>query len=255
MRVPISYRKEIPFFCDKTTTDFQKDPYERYDEMVVRQTALHLADMVWGSYPMQAVLDFARKEYEPIEEHNILEVGCGVGRWIGTLANRFPNATYWGIDYSYQMLKRAREFWVEGKELEIDLRSKGFSDLYKIQGFQLKNLHLGLAKASNLPFDNHSQDLVLSSFLFDRLESPTESLSEMYRVLKPNGKLILITPLNFNKPEHWNTYFPPSKLAELLKDIGFRIIDWQEAIVIEEPLDFRGNAIRWKCVGVLAGKQ
>ncbi len=255
MKEPVSCRNGIPFYCQKSTTDFTQDIYERYDEMVVRQTALHLADNVWGSYPMQAVLDFAREEYEYIAKQNILEVGCGVGRWIGMLANRFPNATCWGIDYSYQMLRRAREYWIEGKELDIDLSSKGFPGLHKIQGLHLENLQLGLAKASDLPFDDNSQDLVLSSFLLDRLDNPEDGLLEMFRVLKPLGQLILITPLNFNKAENWNACYPPVKLKALMTAMGFRIIDWQEEIIIQEPLDLRGNTINWKCLGVLANKK
>ena len=86
MKKPLRYRNGIPFFYDKTATDFKKDIYERYDDMVVRQTALHLADALWGHYPIQAVLDFAEEHYQNYPEHNILEVGCGVGRWIGSLA-------------------------------------------------------------------------------------------------------------------------------------------------------------------------
>ncbi|MCB0651201.1 MAG: class I SAM-dependent methyltransferase [Saprospiraceae bacterium] len=254
MKKPLRYRNGIPFFYDKTATDFKKDIYERYDDMVVRQTALHLADALWGHYPIQAVLDFAEEHYQNYPEHNILEVGCGVGRWIGSLAKSFPKSKCHGIDYSYQMLKRAREFWVDGKELIIDLRSKGFSDRLKIQGHQLENLQLGLAKASDLPFAKESQDLVLSSFLLDRLENPGEGLLEMHRVLKPNGLLILITPLNFKQAEHWAAYYPPVKLVELLTKIGFAIIDWQEEIIIREPIDFRDNAVTWKCLGVIASK-
>ena len=255
MKTPVNYRKGIPFFCHKSTTEFKSDVYERYDEMVVRQTALHLADEVWGNYPMQAVLDFAKAQYENLDDHNIVEVGCGVGRWIGSLATRFPKSTCWGIDYSYQMLKRAREFWIEGQELAIDLKNKGAQGLLSIKGHQLDNLQFGLAKATRLPFDDESQDLLLNSFLLDRLESPTDGLLETYRVLKPNGKLILITPLNFNKAEHWESYYPPVKLNALMTDMGFQILEWQEEIILQEPLDLRGNTVSWKCLGVLANKK
>ena len=76
----------------------------------------------------------------------------------------------------------------------------------------------------------------------------------MHRVLKPNGLLILITPLNFKQAEHWAAYYPPVKLVELLTKIGFAIIDWQEEIIIREPIDFRDNAVTWKCLGVIASK-
>lgn len=124
-----------------------------------------------------------------------------------------------------------------------------------MRGHQLKNLQLGLAKGENLPFDSNSQDLVLNSFLLDRLEDPAKGLEEMYRVLKPEGKLILITPLNFYRAAHWKTFYPPIKLSLILTQIGFGILDWQEEIMIQEPMDFHGNAVTWKCLGFVAIKK
>jgi ubiquinone/menaquinone biosynthesis C-methylase UbiE len=253
MKRPTSYRKNIPFFCEKTATDYQKDIYERYEEMVIRQSALHLADQLWGKYPMQKVLDFAQAHYPKYQMQNILEIGCGVGRWIAQLAQNYPQANCWGIDYSYQMLKRAKEYWVDAKSIEIDLSNKGFTPI-QLEGQHLENLHFGLAKASQLPFEDRSQDLVFSSFLLDRLEEPTKALEEMHRVLKVKGTLLLISPLNFNQAKHWKDYYPPTKIQETLHTIGFQILDWQENLLLKEPLDFRGNHIQWKCLAFAARK-
>lgn len=255
MKAPISYRKNIPFFCEKTETDFQKDIYERYEEMVLRQSALQLADELWGNYPMQAVLNFAEEHYPQKEIENILEIGSGVGRWIATVAQKHPLSNCWGIDYSYQMLKRAHEFWVEGREIEIDLSNKGFPQPLQIKGFQIPNLKFGLAKASELPFADQSQDLVLNSFLLDRLDDPAKALKEMFRVLKPNGKLILISPLNFNQAEHWQSFYPPIKIRQLLNSLGFELLAWEENMNIREPLDARNNHIQWNCLAFVAQKK
>lgn len=246
-------RKGIPFFHEKTKLEFRQDIYERYHEMVVRQSALHVADQLWDRYPFQPILDFAEKHYPKALEGNILETGCGVGRWIATLAKLNPKSTCWGIDYSYQMLKRANEFWIKGQEISIDLTHKGLNQLNQ-KGEHLNNLHFGLAKAEQLPFNEYSQGLIVSSFLLDRLENPTKGLLEMYRVLKPKGKLIVISPLNFKKAEHWKMYYPPSKLSSLLKGIGFDIIDWKDDIIINEPLDANGNFVQWKCLGFVLEK-
>lgn len=255
MQAPIRYRRGIPFFCEKSETAFRKDIYERYDDMVVRQSSLHLADKLWGSYPMQAVLDFAQAYYSEQGLQHILEVGCGVGRWIGELAKKYPKAACWGIDYSYQMLKRAHEFWVLNEALSFDLSNRGFSESLKVEGHQLHNLQFGLAKAEQLPFDDNSQDLVLSSFLLDRLDDPAKGLEEMQRVLKTNGKLILITPLNFSLAAYWQAYYPPAKLRTLMETIGFQILAWEAAIIIEEPLDAHHNMVTWKCLGMVAEKR
>lgn len=255
MKAPLSYRKGIPFFCSKTATEYRQDAYEHYDQMVVRQSALHLADELWGGYPLQAVLDFGQAHYTVQASYRIVEIGCGVGRWIGSIARHYPDATCWGIDYSYQMLKRAREAWIQGQELSIDLTHKGFPEILKVRGNQLSNLQLGLAKASLLPFANNSQDLVLSSFLLDRLDHPDQGLREMHRILQPQGQLVLISPLNFKKAQHWSEYYPPSKLAQCLTQIGFDLLHWQEDLSIHEPLDAHGNALHWRCLGLVARKQ
>jgi len=246
-------RKGIPFFHQKTELEFQQDIYERYHEMVVRQLALHTADQLWGRYPFQPIFDFAEKHCEEARESTILEIGCGVGRWISTLAKRYPKSTCWGIDYSYQMLKCANEFWVKGQELSIDLRNKGF-DQQSQKGEKLNNLKFGLAKAEKLPFEDNSQKIVVNSFLLDRLENPIKGLKEMYRVLKPGGKLIVISPLNFKKVDHWKMFYPSSQLSTILKEIGFKVLDWKEDIIVNEPLDVHGNLLRWKCLGFVAEK-
>jgi len=250
MKSPLRFRKQIPFFYDKSEKEIQQDPYERFDPMVIRQSALHLADELWGAYPMQDILAFSKPFLSLVQATNILEIGCGVGRWIATLAQAYPEAECWGIDYSYQMLKRAQEVWVDGKSVALNLAKHGFSATHQIQGIELANLHFGLSKASLLPFADQSQDLVVSSFLFDRLEHPISGIQEMQRVLRPDGILLLLTPLNFNTAKHWEQFYPPIKIHQTLIQMGFEILDWQEEINITEPLDLRGNAVHWKCIGL-----
>ncbi len=254
MKSPLSFRKGIPFFCNKSESDFRKDVYEQYESMVVRQSALHLADQVWGKYPLQPILDFAADFYPDGSVQNILEIGSGVGRWIATLAQLYPHASCWGIDYSYQMLKRANEYWILGQDLFIDLSNRGFDSTHTLKGHRLTNLNLGLSKASNLPFSNNSQDLVLNSFLLDRLDEPMKGLMEMYRVLRPKGKLIVVTPLNFNHVTHWKTLYPANKIYDVLSQMGFSIEEWKEELIIQEPLDFRGNVVTWNCLAFVGVK-
>lgn len=254
MKTPTSFRMQIPFFYNKSESEFRQDIYERYDDMVVRQTAIHLLDDLWGDYPFQPAFDFVTRHLQNEGELNFLEIGCGVGRWIGTLAKQNPKGKFWGIDYSYQMLKRAHEFWITEKTIHLDLSKKGFSK-YKLNGHALRNLNFGLAKAEKLPFANNSQDAVVSSFLIDRLEDPIKGLEEMYRVLKPDGKLILVSPLNFLKKSHWEKFYPVTQLLEVLKKIGFEILEWENELIVEEPWDSRGNMIVWKAIGIVGMKK
>ena len=63
------------------------------------------------------------------------------------------------------------------------------------------------------------------------------------------AQLILVSPLNFKKAVHWGKYHPSSKLSNMLKDMGFEILDWKEDIVVKEPLDRHGNFLCWTCLG------
>ena len=123
-----------------------------------------------------------------------------------------------------------------------------------MEGKELNNLSFGLAKASDLPFSNDTQDLVVHSFLFDRLDDPAKALQEMYRVLKVGSQLIMFSPLNFDTADLWEKLYPVFKIRELLESIGFTVTNWIEDISIKEPLDFHGNYIQWKCLGIVARK-
>ena len=250
---PLSHRHGIPFFHNKTEAEFTKDIYERYDEMVTRQTALHLADELWNGYPMQPVMDFITTHLQIPDQANILELGCSVGRLIGTLAQNHPNSTCWGIDYSYQLLKRAHEFWRYEAVVNIDHSFRGMEPVIARGTFQ-KNLRFGLAKAEALPFHDITQDIIFSSFLLDRLQNPIQGLKEMYRVLKSGGQMILISPLNFNKAEHWKLLYPPASIKKQLENIGFDIDVFDESLMVIEPMDIHGNVVLWKCLAVQCSK-
>ena len=253
MRSPIRYRKHIPFFHDKSKVEFQKDDYERYDPTVIRQSALHFCDHLWGTYPFQTVLDFA-DQHLPSKMNNILEVGCGVGRWIAELSQKYPKAQCWGIDFSYQMLKQASAFWKNDQPLTLNLANKGFQAPISLDGHKIPNLQFGLAKADALPFADESQDLLVHSFLIDRLPNIKEAILEFHRVLVPDGIMCFVSPLNFNHAKQWSDFYPPEKLYQWLNN-SFEIIEKKEKITIIEPLDYHGNHIQWNCVGVVAKKK
>lgn len=251
MQKAIRHRNNIPLYYDKSSEEFRQDAYERYDPMVIKQSMIHLCDALWDGYSMQKVKDFMVRNWPKQNPENILEIGCGVGRLIGDIAMENPASICWGIDYSYQMLKRAKEVWLDNGEVEIDLSRFGFGEDHKIRSNRLSNLNFGLAKCELLPFEDGSQDLVYTSFLLDRLSDPIQGLKEMKRVLRSDGKLIVVSPLNFNTSENWDRFYPTIKLRKEMENIGLEILDWKDEVVIEEPLDRRGNVINWKCLAAV----
>lgn len=93
-----------------------------------------------------------------------------------------------------------------------------------------------------LPIESNSIDLVTSLANIEHLEKPEINLLEIYRILKPNGQLILTTPSLAAKPilefiayklkiideaeirDH-KFYFTKKTLSQALKTVGFQDFD------------------------------
>jgi SAM-dependent methyltransferase len=81
------------------------------------------------------------------------------------------------------------------------------------------------ADVSDLPFDDGSYDIVLSTQVLEHVRDPAEVCREMARVLKPGGYLFLTTPQS--SPLHnlpWNFFnFTNLGLRILMDGAGLRI--------------------------------
>ena len=103
---------------------------------------------------------------------NILDVGCGIGGSSLYLAEKF-NANATGITLSPVQAARATE---RAKEANLSTRCS----------FQV-------ADAQAMPFADNSFDLVWSLESGEHMPDKSQFLRECYRVLKPGGKLIMVT--------------------------------------------------------------
>lgn len=106
-------------------------------------------------------------------EAHILDIGTGSGKMLQILSQR-KNVTGVGIDTDTLMLEEAQK-----KLLNLPMR--------------LQHLEAG----KNYPFEDKHFDIVtICNVLFNVKEKPgiNQILSESLRVLKPNGKLIILTP-------------------------------------------------------------
>ena len=111
------------------------------------------------------------KELNPIKGEKILEFGFGTGQNIVYASNKEPNANYHGLDID--------------PEIKIIAQKK----------FIMKNISadLHLYDGTTFPFKDNHFDKVFSSLVFHHLKTDQKKayLSEIKRVLKPNGKLII----------------------------------------------------------------
>ncbi len=248
---PLSTRRGIPFYHAKSEAEFKEDVYERYDALVARQTALHLCDELHGAYPFQPLLDFVLANLPATETAlSVADLGCSVGRLAAEMAQRHAGWDVYGIDLSYQMLRQANDVWKRGVAPPPNLVSAGWGTP-GLPAHQLDNLQFALAKAEALPFPDASLDLILNTFLIDRVPNPFVAFAEWHRCLKPGGRLIAVSPLNFLNADSWRKYHPPVKILDHLMANGWTLCDWVDPLSVEEPLDVRGNVVRWQTVGMV----
>jgi tocopherol O-methyltransferase len=161
---------------------------------------------------------------------NILDVGCGIGGSTLYLANKYQaNAT--GITLSPVQADRAKE------------RARGLG-LGERVNFQVAN-------ALEMPFADDSFDLVWSLESGEHMPDKVKFLQECHRVLKPGGKLIMVTwchrptdnsPLTAEEQkqlqEIYRVYCLPyvislpeyQAIASGLPLLNLRTADWSQAV-------------------------
>ena len=127
---------------------------------------------------------------------HILEIGCGAGFLSVALAKK--GFTIEAIDSASSMIKLAK----------YHAKQKGMSN----------RVHLKIGDAHKLTFDERSFDLVIALGVIGWLHNPQKGLSEISRVLKPSGYVILSID---NPHRFWRD--PPLFLLGIIKNILERI--------------------------------
>jgi SAM-dependent methyltransferase len=84
-----------------------------------------------------------------------------------------------------------------------------------------------LGDGQQLPFKDNVFDTIISVDVLEHVPNPEMFISEMFRVIKPNGVVILSTPFFFYLHESPNDFFRFSKfgLQTLFDRIGFKVIE------------------------------
>ena len=164
------------------------------------------------------------------QAENILDVGCGIGGSSLYLAAKL-GAKATGITLSPVQAKRASQ---RARELGFAARTN----------FQV-------ADAQEMPFADNSYDLVWSLESGEHMPDKTKFIQECYRVLKPGGKLIVVTwchrptdrlPLTAEEEKHlaeiYRVYHLPyvislpeyEAIARNISLNNIRTADWSQAV-------------------------
>ncbi|SFO93701.1 class I SAM-dependent methyltransferase [Hydrogenimonas thermophila] len=119
------------------------------------------------------MLRLAKSECGNLNKKKVLDIGCGDGVLSYFFAKE--GAIVFGIDYSDIAIEFAKE---KTKSFHIDFR----------QG-----------SAYELPFEDNSFDIVISSDVIEHLEDVPKYLSEINRVVKNNGIVVISTPIKYTE--------------------------------------------------------
>ena len=99
----------------------------------------------------------------------VLDVGCGPGE-NGWFLVRRRGCRYTGLDVSRTALAMGR------------------------RKYRHRNFRLVRGDMARLPFRNGSFDAVISTYAIEHLVEPARAFSEMTRIIRPGGRVILISP-------------------------------------------------------------
>ena len=161
-----------------------------------------------------------------VNDPTILYVGVGGGMEVLQFSyfSRKKNGVI-GLDVVDEMIASCNENLVQA-EKENDWFKRDFIDLRK-------------GDAMNLPVEDESIDVAAQNCLFNIFDTADlkKALSEMYRVLKPHGRLVLSDPIcDQQMPEHLRTdeklralclsgSLPLSEYLKMITDCGFGTIE------------------------------
>jgi ubiquinone/menaquinone biosynthesis C-methylase UbiE len=116
------------------------------------------------------------------ENSLVLEAGCGVGAQTKIIAVKNPESQFISVDISADSINEATKI---------------------IQKLGIKNVDFKQADIYRLPFGNETFDAVIVCFVLEHLNNPLHALTELKRVLKKGGTLIVI------EGDHGSTFFHP----------------------------------------------
>lgn len=153
----------------------------------------------WFCGRRRIILDIFEKYSVKKSDLKILDFGCNTGFFVGQLQENGFDAC--GIDMS----KDAIEFGMK----------RG-----------VKNLSVG---KTPLPYTNELFDMILALDVIEHIEHQDETIADLYRLLKPGGKAIIMVPafmfmwgLQDEVAHHYRRY-TKSTLRDLVLRNGFKI--------------------------------
>ncbi|MCU9612979.1 methyltransferase domain-containing protein [Caldibacillus lycopersici] len=158
-------------------------------------------------YMFKPRLNWINNTTKTNKEKTILDIGCANGEFLS-----YAKESGW-------------------KTYGIEISSESYSIAKKL-GIEVYNDEL-----QNVKFPDNYFDCITLWDVVEHYISPKRELKEIFRILKPNGKLFISTPnhrkgifngenwFGYNASYEHLFYFEPSTLIDMLTSIGFKIDD------------------------------
>ncbi len=201
---------------------------------------------IYDRYIAPAVMAWVEKataDLAPVlaEARSLLDVGCGGGHLLTTLAARHPRMALQGIDLSENQVARANKRLREASGPESG--GAGGADRV-VQGTALE-----------LPYRDGTFDVVVSIASIKHWPDQARGLSECCRVLRPGGSLLVVevdrgTRLEDLRSFIWQLHFPRTVKPMLPLMVPFirtfvhgQSIDLDELRALSDPLPLEGMKV------------
>lgn len=117
-----------------------------------------------------------RKDLISLAQGEVLEVGVGTG---ANLPYYSEKTSVTGIDFSKNMLEKSKKV---------------------IKKNNIKNIKLKEMDVQTMPFEDNSFDCAVSTCVFCTVPDPVAGLKEIYRVIKPGGKVLFLEHMRSKNP-------------------------------------------------------
>jgi ubiquinone/menaquinone biosynthesis C-methylase UbiE len=179
---------------------------EAFSKSAVRDTPELVAEKV----------EFAR----PQATDAALDVACGPGTFVLALAPRVRFAH--GLDLTEEMLRQARAFQQER---------------------QIANACFLRGEAEHLPYPDAAFDLVTCQFSFHHMPRPELALKEMFRMMKPEGRMLIIDTLGPESDEKFELHTRIESLRDPSHALSLRLTTFLR-LFDEQGLDILRQSIK-----------
>jgi len=143
-------------------------------------------------------LNFVRKTIDEFKPKQILDLGCGRGRYVTQLVSEYPASDFIAVDISKEVMGSISK--------EVDCRTGSLTDI---------------------PAPDSSIDFIFAIESLEHAIHVPGALMEIKRVLRPGGRVLIIDKNKFSLRRFtlpdWEQWFNPRKLAVNLERLGFDV--------------------------------